>query len=280
MTSYAADASPGAIARRHAVRVVGADTGGVPVLLAHGFGTDQQMWGRMVPLLAPERPVVLMDHVGAGASDLAAYDAASHRSLRGYAGDLVALLDELGLGPLHYAGHSAGGMIGVLAAVDRPDLFASLTLIGASPRYLDDGDYVGGFTRAAVDELLEAMEANYLGWAGSLAPYAMGNPDRPELAEELAAAFARTRAAVAVDFARAIFLSDFRDVLPLVRTPTLVVQAGADPMVPAEVGRYLAQQIPGARLTALEATGHFPHVSGPEETAGVLRAFLAGIARP
>lgn len=247
----------------------------MPVLLAHGFGTDQEMWARVVPLLAEDRPVLLMDHVGAGRSDLAAYDPAGHRSLRGYARDLVDLLDELGAGPLHYVGHSAGGMIGLLASVERPDLFASLTLIGASPRYLDDEGYIGGFTRETVDELLEAMEANYLGWSSALAPVVMANPDRPELADELAATFARARAGVALDFARAIFLSDFRAALPGVVVPTLVVQTAADPMVPTVVGSYLQQHIPAAQLVDLHATGHFPHVSGPEETAGVVRAFLA-----
>jgi sigma-B regulation protein RsbQ len=271
--SAPAEPVTGARAVQHAVTCTTVD-GTVPVLLSHGFGTSQDMWGHLLPFLATERSVVLMDHVGSGRSDLLAYDARRHQTLRGYAADLVDLLDELAVGPVHYVGHSAGGMIGLLGSNQRPDLFASLSLIGASPRYLDDDGYVGGFTREAVDGLLEAMQSNYLGWSRSLAPVVMANPDRPELAEELAESFARTQQTAAVDFARAIFLSDFRDELGSVTVPTLVVQAGDDPMVPAPVGRYLADTIPGSRLVQLQATGHFPHISGPGETARALTSFL------
>ncbi|TNM38634.1 alpha/beta hydrolase [Nocardioides albidus] len=279
MTATASDTgpAPGPLARRHAATVHEV-RGTVPLLLSHGFGTSQEMWGRLVPLVEESRSVVLMDHVGAGGSDLSAYDPRRYQTLRGYAADVADLLDELALGPVHYVGHSAGGMIGVLAALARPELFASLSLVGASPRYLDDDGYVGGFTRAGVDDLLEAMEANFFQWSRSLAPVAMANPERPELAEELAAIFARTQAQIAVDFARAIFLSDFRDELPGVSLPTHVVQAADDPMVPAAVGRFLHAAIPGSRLSLLEATGHFPHVSGPDETARALLGFLDSLA--
>lgn len=262
-----------ACVRRHAV-TRSEVPGTVPAFLAHGFGTSQLMWDRMLPLVQAERSTILMDHVGAGASDLAAYDARRYQSLRGYARDVVELLDELAVGPVHYVGHSAGGMIGALAAVERPDLFASLSLLGASPRYLDADGYAGGFTRAGVDELLEAMEANYLGWSRSLAPMVMANPERPELAEELADSFARTQSGIAVDFARAVFLSDFRDELARLSVPTLVVQAAEDPMVPAAVGAFLHAAIQDSRLVQLRATGHFPHISGPDETASVLTDFL------
>jgi sigma-B regulation protein RsbQ len=273
MTVHALTPVAGALARRHALTSA-VVPGSTPVLLAHGFGTSQEMWGRVLPHLTGRRSTLLMDHVGSGLADPAAYDPRRYRSLRGYAADVVGLLDELGSGPVHYVGHSAGGMIGLLASVDRPDLFASLTLIGASPRYLDDEGYVGGFTREAVEELIEAMQSNYLGWSQALAPVAMANPDRPELAEELAASFAATRTGMAIDFARAIFLCDFRDQLPLVTVPTLVVQAAEDPMVPAAVGHHLHRAIPGSTLVELCATGHFPHVSGPDETARVLTDFL------
>ena len=244
------------------------------VVLAHGFGASQEMFAAVRAGFEPHHEVVLFDHVGAGSSDLSAYDARRHGSLAGYAEDLVEVLDALGRPPVHYVGHSAGVMIGVLAAGRRPDLFGTLSLIGASPRYLDDEDYRGGFGRADVDGLLDAMEDNYVGWSEATAPVVMGNPDRPELAEELARSFVRTQRHTALGFARAIFLGDHRDALAGVRTPTLVVQAAEDPMVPAEVGAYLHARIAGSELARLSATGHFPHVSGPEETTRVVRDFL------
>lgn len=279
MTLHVAGTILDGLVRRHALARTEVP-GSVPVLFLHGFGTSQEMWGRLLPELPQDRSVLLMDHVGSGRSDLSSYEPRRYQSLTGYADDVVTLLDELGAGPVDVVGHSAGGMIGALVAVERPDLVASLSMIGASPRYLDDDGYVGGFTPEAVEDLLAAMQANFLGWSRSLAPVVMANADRPELAEELADAFAHTAASVAVDFARAIFLCDFRGVLPRLAVPTLVVQAADDPMAPEAVGRYLHDSIAGSRLSLVRATGHFPHVSGPEETASILAEFLAQCPRP
>lgn len=268
------DVADGVLARRHAVSVSEV-CGTVPVLFLHGFGTSQTMWARVLPAISADRTTILMDHLGAGASQVEAYDAHRHQSLRGYADDVLAVLDVLALGPVDLVGHSAGGMIGALASADRPDLIRSLALIGASPRYLDDDGYVGGFSPEALDDLFAAMQANYVGWSRSLAPYVMANPDRPELAEEIADSFVRTGAEIAVDFARAIFYCDFRADLPRVTAPTLLIQASADPMVPEEVGHYLHDAIVGSRLELMEATGHFPHISGPDETGRILGQHLA-----
>lgn len=274
MTLHVGETILDGLIRRHALARTDVP-GTVPVLFLHGFGTSQEMWARLLPELPQDRSMVLMDHVGSGRSDLSSYEPRRYQSLTGYADDVVTLLDELGAGPVDVVGHSAGGMIGALVAVERPDLVASLSMIGASPRYLDDDGYVGGFIPESVEELLAAMQANFLGWSRSLAPVVMANADRPELAEELAEAFAHTTASVAVDFARAIFLCDFRGVLPRLAVPTLVIQAADDPMVPEAVGRYLHDSIAGSRLSLVRATGHFPHVSGPEETATILAEFLA-----
>lgn len=276
MGQTAGHAERGGVLNRNNVTVAGASEG-MPVLLAHGFGTSQEMWHRFAPGLAEHHPLVSFDHVGSGASDIEAYQSRRYSSLRGYAADVPDVITAAGLGPVHYVGHSAGGMIGALAAIARPELFLSLTLIGASPCYLDSPGYVGGLTREGVDELLAAMEANYLGWSRSLAPAVMGNPDRPELSEELAQSFARTRDRIAVDFARAIFLSDYRAEVGEVVVPTLILQASSDPMVPAEVGDYLHDHISGSRLVRLSATGHFPHISGPDETSEVVRQFLSEV---
>lgn len=270
-----APAPLGVRASRHAAALLG-DPGPRPVVLAHGFGSDQTMWRWMAPALAERDPVVLFDHAGSGSADPSLWSPRRHATLHGYADDLVALLEELALPPVALVGHSAGAMIGVLAAVARPDLFSSLLLVGGSPRYLDDpaSGYRGGFSRDDVDALLVAMETDYPAWAASLAPVVMGNPDRPELAAELARSFARTEVQAAVGFARAIFLSDHRDALAQVRTPTLVVQPAEDPMVPEAVAHALAAAVPGSALVLLTATGHFPHVSGVDETSRVVSAFL------
>lgn len=263
----------GAAARRNHVVVRGAASG-LPVVFGHGFGCDQSMWRFVTPSFEQDCQVITFDHVGCGGSDLAAYDAGRYATLHGYAEDLVEVLDELGLRQVVFVGHSVSGMIGVLAVLARPDLFRALVLVGASPRYVDDEGYVGGFTKADVEDLLAAMESNFLAWSQATAPVVMGNAGRPELTEELAASFARTEGTIAQQFAGAIFLSDYRAEVARLRLPALVLQSEQDPMAPEQVGTYLHQAIPGSTLVSLRASGHFPHVSGPDETAAAIRSFL------
>ncbi|MEV0457899.1 alpha/beta fold hydrolase [Catellatospora methionotrophica] len=245
------------------------------VMLAHGFGCDQNMWRRIVPALAVDHRVVLFDHVGSGRSDPAAWDAERYASLSGYAEDVVDICRELELPPVTFVGHSVAAMIGVLAANEAPDRFAALALITPSPCYIDDDTYRGGFSRADIDELLESLDSNYLGWSATMAPVIMGNPERPELGEELTNSFCRTDPAMAAVFARATFLSDNRADLAAVGVPTLIMQCSHDAIAPPEVGFYLRQRIPGSRLVTLAATGHCPQLSAPEATVAALREFLA-----
>ena len=278
MTTTMPGTRAGAASTRNNATVLGAQAAtGATVMFAHGFGCDQTMWDRTAPGFAAARQVLLFDHVGAGGSDLTAYDARKYRSLHGYADDVIELLDEVDVGPVAYVGHSVGAMIGLLASIRRPDLFCCVVLLGASARYLDDDGYRGGFSRTEIDQMFEAMESNYLGWSQSLAPVAMGNADRPQLADELAQSFARTQSRIAVEFARAIFLSDHRADLDHVSVPTLVVQATDDPMVSSAACNYLHRAIPGSRLAQLEATGHYPHVSGPDETARAIHRFITDV---
>lgn len=258
---------------RHAVTRFG-DGSEVPLIFAHGFGTDQTMWRHFTPRFAEKHPVLTFDHVGCGASDLSAYHPGRYATLRGYADDVVELLDTLGDDRPVYIGHSASGMIGLLASLRRPEAPRAIVLIGASPRYLNDSEYVGGFSRDDVDELLDAMESNWHAWGQAMAPFVMANPDHPELAAELAASFERSHAAMAHEFARAIFLSDYRAELAEVDVPVLVLQSTDDPMVPAEVGRYLYEHLPNSTLVPLEATGHYPHLSAIEETSGAITRFV------
>jgi sigma-B regulation protein RsbQ len=258
---------------RNNVTWLGPDTGRV-VLLSHGFGCDQNMWRLVAPTLAKEHRVVLFDHVGAGRSDLSAWREDRYASLAGYADDVLQICTDLDLRDVAFVGHSVSAMIGVLAANRRPDLFAGLVLVTPSPRYIDDVGYQGGFSHADIDELLESLDSNYLGWSRAMAPVIMGNPDRPELGEELTNSFCRTDPAIARSFARATFLSDNRADLAMVSVPTLVLECERDVIAPRTVGAFVHDQIRGSSLVTLDATGHCPQLSAPERTAAGIEAFL------
>jgi sigma-B regulation protein RsbQ len=246
-----------------------------PMILAHGFGCDQNMWRFVWPAFSEDYRVVLFDHVGSGGSDASAYDRSRYGSLQGYADDVLEICRELDLTDVVFVGHSVSAMIGVLAAEAEPGRFGRLVLVGPSPRYIDEGDYVGGFTRADIEELLESLESNYLGWSSAMAPVIMGNPERPELGEELTNSFCRADPEIASHFARVTFLSDDRASLTRVSTPSLVLQCSQDAIAPEAVGEYVDRQLPDSRLVRLDATGHCPNLSAPEETVAAIRAFLA-----
>ncbi|MFC4223844.1 alpha/beta fold hydrolase [Lysinibacter cavernae] len=253
------------IIQRNAVQVLG-DREKPVLMFGHGYGCGQTMWHRVIQPFLETHCVVLFDYVGSGRSDLSAYDRSRYDSLHGYATDVVEVIDSLGLSGITFVGHSVSGMIGALAAIERPDAFAQLVLVGASPRYVDDPtEYAGGFSREDVDQLLDAIDSNYLGWAESMAPALMGTPDRPELADELHSHFAGTNVDVAKQFARVTFLSDMRRYLPLVTTPTLIVQSPNDFIAPLPVGEYLRDHLAGSELKVLEFNGHYAHVSSPDE---------------
>ena len=245
------------------------------MVFAHGFGCDQGMWRHVAPAFTRDHRVVLFDHVGAGGSDLTAYSPSRHGRLEGYATDVTEILDALDLPPAIFVGHSVSAMIGVLAAVDRPERFERLVLLCPSPRYIDDDGYRGGFSQAEIDELLDTMDGNYLGWAVHVAPVIMGAPERPELAAELASSFCRSDPAIARRFARTTFLSDNRTDLDRVRTPSLVLQSRHDTIAPTQVGDYVHRHLRDSELVVLDTTGHCPNLSAPDQVVTALRNYLA-----
>jgi sigma-B regulation protein RsbQ len=247
-----------------------------PMLFAHGFGCDQNMWRHVWPAFEADHRIVLFDHVGAGRSDWSAYDPGRYGSLDGYARDVLEICAELDLREVIFVGHSVSAMIGILAAAREPERFARLVLVGPSPRYIDDEGYVGGFAREDIEELLDSMDSNYLGWSSAMAPVIMGNDERPELGEELANSFCQADPEIARHFARVTFLSDNRDDLMRVATPSLVLQCSHDAIAPEAVGRYVNERLPDSQLVLLEATGHCPNLSAPDETIAAIKAFLAG----
>ena len=257
---------------RNNVKVSGRPDG-VPMIFAHGYGCDQNMWRYVAPAFEDTHKVVLFDHVGAGGSDLSAYDPERYDSLDAYAEDVAEICRELDLVGATFVGHSVSSMIGVLAARREPGRIGKLVLVGPSPRYIDDEGYRGGFARADIDELLTSLDSNFLGWSSAMAPVIMGNPERPELGEELTNSFCATDPDIAARFARVTFLSDNRDDLGAVRVPTLVLQCSDDVIAPDAVGRYVHEAIPGSRFVRLAATGHCPNLSAPQETIEAIRAF-------
>ena len=262
------------VGSRNNVTFAGLDSG-TTIMLAHGFGCDQNLWRLIVSRLQDDFRLVLFDHVGSGLSDPAAWDPDRYSSLQGYAEDIVELVTELDLSDVVLVGHSVGAMMGVLAVADDPRRFAKLVMLTPSPCYLDHDGYTGGFTRADIDELLESMESNYLGWSRAMAPTVMGTPDRPELEAELTEAFCRNDPAKARVFARTTFLSDNRDDLGRVAIPTLIIECTHDTLAPRAVGDYTRRHVPGSELVTIEATGHCPQMSAPDDTAAAIAAFAA-----
>lgn len=258
--------------RRNNVKVRG--VGSQAMVFAHGFGCDQNMWRYVAPQFEVDFKTVLFDAVGAGQSDLSAYAPEKYASLAGYADDLIEILRELELTETVFVGHSVSAMVGVLASVKAPELFSKLVLVGPSPRYIDDDGYVGGFGAAQIAELLAFLDENPMAWSQAMAPAIVGNPDRPELAQELAASFCRTDPEITKSFARTTFMSDNRADLAKVTTPTLILQCSDDIIAPLDVGQYVHNLIVGSELVVLSATGHCPNLSAPDEVTAAIKAYV------
>lgn len=263
--------------KRNNVTVSG--TGKQAMVFVHGFGCDQHMWRLVAPAFEARYQVVLLDLVGAGQSDLAAYNPARYATLGAHAENILEVLHTLGLREVILVGHSVGASIGVLAAIQEPERFAQVVLVAPSPRFINDANYTGGFEQPDIEELLEAMDSNYLGWSGGMAPVVMGHPERPELTAELNNSFCRTDPTIARHFARVTFLADNRADLPRLRTPALILQCAHDMLAPLSVGAYLHQQLQGSQLTVVETSGHCPHLSAPEATIAAVNEFLASASK-
>jgi len=259
---------------RNNVKVAGRGT--QPMLFAHGFGCDQNMWRFVAPAFADDYRLVLFDYVGSGKSDLSAYDAERYATLDGYAQDVLDVVHALDLHDVVFVGHSVSAMVGLLAARREPERFAHLIMIGPSPRYLNDAPgYAGGFERSDIEGLLDTMDKNYIGWANYLGPAIMANAERPELGEELTESFCSTDPVIARRFAEATFFADNRGDLAGTRVPSLILQCAEDIIAPREVGEYLHRELPGSTLRLMQATGHCPHMSAPEETIALMREYLS-----
>ena len=263
------------VLKRNDVKISG--NGTQPMLFAPGFGCDQNMWRFVAPQFEDEYRVILFDYVGSGNSDLSAYNEARYSKLQGYAQDILDIVRELDLRDVIFVGHSVSSMIGVLAANEEPDRFDRLILIGPSPRYINDGEYIGGFEKKDIEGLFEMMDSNFIGWANFLAPAIIKNSDRPELGEELTRSFCSTDPVIARRFARATFYADNREDLARVTVPALVLQCSDDMVAPQEVGEYVHGHLVNSEIRMMKATGHCPHMSHPEETVALIKEYLAAV---
>ena len=249
-------------------------TGSQVMMMVHGFGCDQNMWRYIVPAFTATHKIILFDHVGAGRSDLSCFIPSKYADLGGYADDIVEIANSLQLKDIILIGHSVSAIIGIIASQKAPHLFKNLLLVAPSPSYINDVDYTGGFTKPEIEELLDSMDNNHLGWSVAMAPVIMANQDRMELTEELSNSFCRTEPAIAKHFARTTFLSDKRAILSNTSTPSLILQCSDDVIAPLTVGTYMHQQLKNSTLVVMKATGHCPHLSAPDETIREIRNYL------
>jgi sigma-B regulation protein RsbQ len=265
------------VKKRNNVKVLG--DGPATMVFSHGFGCDQNMWRFLAPQYSSRYRTVTFDLVGAGQSEIAAYDPVKYDHLSGYSDDLLEVIDEFAADrPVIFVGHSVSAMIGLLAGIRAPERFAAHVMMGPSPCYINDENYTGGFTREDIDSLLDTLESNYLGWASSMAPAIMGAPEQPELGVELTNSFCRTDPDIAKQFARVTFMSDNRSDLPKLATPTLIVQSSDDLIAPLAVGEYMHRHLPNSMLRIVQNVGHCPHLSAPCASADAVDEFLATLS--
>lgn len=260
------------IATRNNVHVIG--HGDKTMVLAHGFGCDQNMWRFLIPIFSDQYRIVLFDLVGSGLSEIAAYDPDKYQALDGYADDLIEVIKEFSEGPVIFVGHSVSAVIGLLATIKAPEYFSANIMVAPSPSYINDGEYIGGFDKEDIDELISAVEENYLGWSSAMAPAIMGTSARPELAEDLTNSFCRADPVIAKHFAKVTFLSDHRADLARSLVPALIIQCSDDFIAPVQVGEYMQKTMPEATLAVIENIGHCPHMTCPDKTAAAIQSFL------
>jgi sigma-B regulation protein RsbQ len=260
------------IKARNNIKIQG--TGSTSMFLVHGYGCDQNMWRFITPEFKEDYKIILIDLVGSGKSDKNAYDYEKYSTLEGYANDIIEICDDLNLQDVCYVGHSVSAVIGLLAVVKRPELFKKLIMIGPSPHYMNTDDYLGGFSRSDINDLMETLDSNYLGWSSAMASVIMGNADRPELAAELEESFCQNNPKIAKHFAKVTFLGDNRSDLARLTTDTLIIQSKIDAIASIEVGQFVHDQITNSKLVVLETTGHCPHLSAPKETVEAMKHYL------
>ncbi|MDQ0638204.1 sigma-B regulation protein RsbQ [Pedobacter sp. W3I1] len=261
---------------RNNVKILG--EGSQVIVFAHGFGCAQTSWKFITDAFLKDYKVILFDYVGSGDSDLSQYDQRKYATLEGYACDVIDIIEALDLNNIIFVGHSVSSMIGMIAALQMPEVFKKLVFIGPSPRYLNDRDYIGGFNAADIETIFEHIADDYIAWSKQLAPVVMNSPLKPHLTDFLQECFEATDPSVALAFAMATFKADYRDKLKNLGVPSLTLQSTDDIMSPLSAGEFIHKNTPDNFLVVMKATGHFPHISEPEETIREIKDFIEDIS--
>ena len=256
------------------VTIEGNVNAGATIIFAHGFGTDKTAWDKVKESFKDEYRLVLYDNVGGGNADPKAYSPIKYNNLNTYAEDLLAIAEQLDLKNAIVVAHSVSSMISLIAAIKAPQYFSKMILIGASPRYLDDVDYVGGFNQQVLDGMYENMTNNYYAWVSGFSAAVMGNADQPEFGEGFAKTLGAIRPDIALSVAKVIFQSDIRSQLSKLQKKTLLIHSKEDIAVPTAVAEYLNKNIQGSTLKYVNAEGHFPHISAPQEIVSAIKEFI------
>jgi sigma-B regulation protein RsbQ len=266
-----------AIQKKNNVNIEGKLDAKKTLVFAHGFGTDQSAWNQVKQAFNDNYRLVLYDNVAAGKAAPEAYSPIKYNTLQTYADDLIAIIEALEVEQVTVIAHSVSSMITLLAAIKKPQYFKKVVFIGASPRYINDETtgYIGGFTLPALASMYETMTTNYYAWVSGFSSMAMGNPDKPELGESFARTLGAIRPDIALAVTKVIFESDVRNELEKLQKPTLLIQAQNDIAVPREVAVYLNKHIVNSKLAEVDATGHLPHISAPDQVIKAVQSFLS-----
>lgn len=260
--------------KKYNLKIEGNLSSAQTIVFAHGFGSDQSSWRKVKESFSNDYRIVLYDNIGGGNSDPAAFSPLKYKSLDIYASDLLEIIETLNLQGAILVAHSVSSMIGLLACIQRPGIFSKLVFIGASPRYLNDEDYLGGFEQADLDALYNSMTSNYYSWVSGFSAITMRNAGKPELGQEFAGTLSEIQPDIALSVAKVIFSSDCRSELSKLTTEVLIVQSEEDIAVPESVADYLHTRLPNSRLVKINAEGHFPHISAPAEIVASVQSFI------
>jgi pimeloyl-ACP methyl ester carboxylesterase len=238
---------------------------GPPVVLAHGAAGDSRSWQPQIEGLADEFTVIAWDEPGAGASS----DLPARFGFADYARCLGALVDSLGVGPVHLGGLSWGGMVALELQRLRPELVVTLILADTYAGW--KGSLPEEERRARVEGLRRMLAAP----AGSFDPtfpglFAAGPPPQfAALLDEMAADVRRQSMAVLLGMADL----DLRDRLPGVSVPALLIWGEEDARSPLRVAREFEAAIPGGELVLIPGAGHMSNLERPEAFNDAVRGF-------
>jgi sigma-B regulation protein RsbQ len=250
------------------------------LVLVHGFGSDQSVWNTYLPWLSRHYRVITYDLPFAGGADPTFFKLSRHGGIEGHVQDLFDILRSFSVERCSFIGHSLGGLIGLFAAIDRPEMFERLILLGASARYIDGPDYKGGFNPEMLESMFETVAQNFRGWAESYAPAAVGKPIEDPVSQTFLDSLMRTRPDIAIAMARPIFLGDYREHVKQCTVPVVLLQSKEDHAVPIEAARALQQCLQRCTLEIINTTGHMPHLSAPYVVAAALRRHLPAMREP